>query len=238
MKKLLSQIDKKRVPKHVAIIMDGNGRWAKKHALNRVKGHKKGADAVRATVEIARKIGISFLTLYAFSTENWSRPKKEINALMRLLVNFLKSELTTMQKNEIKLLTIGYTEKLPNNAKKILTDVIQKTSLNQKMSLILALNYGARDEIVRAVKSIVKTYNGKVIIEKDISDNLFTKDIPDPDLIIRTSGEKRVSNFLLWQAAYSEFYFTQTLWPDFGKEDFLAAILDFQSRVRRFGGIK
>lgn len=237
----MTSIDPKKLPKHVAIIMDGNGRWAKKRRLNRIRGHQKGTDAVRDVVRTSREIGISWLTLYAFSEENWKRPQTEISALMNLLKKFLKDELAEMQENGIRLQTIGRTQKLPEGVKKILFDTIEKTAGNKNMVLTLALSYGGRQEIMDSVRKIaLKVEQGGItageITEELITDSLYTAGMPEPDLLIRTSGEYRISNFLLWQIAYTEIYITQTLWPDFGKDEYLAAIKDFQKRGRRFGG--
>ena len=236
----LNQIDKSRIPNHVAIIMDGNGRWAKQKGMARAFGHRNGVDAVREITEIARETGIKVLTLYAFSTENWKRPKHEINALMRLLVNSLKKELPTFQKNDIKLMAIGQLESLPKKAQKELHEVMELTENNKSMILNLALSYGAREEIVNTFKNISKKVVNKEfaveeIDEKIINNHLYTFNLPDVDFLIRTSGEKRISNFLLWQIAYAELYFTDVLWPDFTKDDFLKAVLDYQHRERRFG---
>ena len=236
-------IDPKKIPKHVAIIMDGNGRWAKNRGVSRVYGHKKGAEAVREIVETSREIGISWLTLYAFSEENWKRPKTEINALMSLLKRFLKNELNRMVKNGIRLQSIGRIDNLPKGTRDVLLQTIDQTSSNKDMVLTLALSYGGRQEIVDAIQRIVANCeNGTIsvgeISEQLVSRFLYTEDMPDPDLLIRTSGEYRVSNFLLWQIAYTEFYITSTLWPDFGRSEYLKAILDFQKRERRFGGRK
>ena len=233
-------IDPKRLPKHVAVIMDGNGRWAKKRGISRVRGHEKGAEAVREIVRTSREIGISWLTLYAFSEENWKRPKHEIQALMKLLNRFLKGELKEMQDNGIRLQTIGRTQKLPDDTRKILLKIIKKTASNKDMVLTLALSYGGRQEIMDAIKNIAMMIEGgrisaSEISEQMISNALYTAGMPEPDLLIRTSGECRISNFLLWQIAYTELYITPTLWPDFGKEEYLAAIQDFQERERRFG---
>lgn len=236
----MTGIDKDRIPAHIAIIMDGNGRWAKQHSLGRVAGHKKGVDAVRNTVTACREIGVKYLTLYAFSAENWNRPSREVGALMRLLEKFLQLEIKTLQKNNIRLQAIGNLKSLPAGVLKTLHDVIDLTSENSAMTLILALSYGGRDEILDAVKRIARDCAaGKLdaasISKKNISDYLDTEGIPDPDLLIRTSGEYRISNFLLWQTAYTEFYFTDVLWPDFRKEDLFRAIEDYQKRERRFG---
>ena len=237
----MTAIDPKKLPKHVAIIMDGNGRWAKKRRMNRIHGHKKGTNAVRDVVRTNREIGIPWLTLYAFSEENWKRPQAEISALMNLLKQFLKNELAEMLENGIRLQAIGRTQKLSKDVKKTLFDTIEKTAHNKDMVLTLALSYGGRQEIMDAVQEIAhKIEKGEItagkITEKLINDSLYTTGMPDPDLLIRTSGEYRISNFLLWQLAYTEIYITPTLWPDFGKNEYLAAIKDFQTRERRFGG--
>ncbi|MDD5475091.1 MAG: isoprenyl transferase [Syntrophales bacterium] len=236
----MQRIDMERLPIHVAVIMDGNGRWAKKHALSRLTGHKKGADAVRRVVETAREMGIRYLTLYSFSIENWSRPKREINALMRLLESYLKSEIDGLNENGIRLETIGNTNNLPDRVRKVLMETIQSTSRNSAMVLTLALSYGGRDEILETVKKAAgRCLSGHLkpddITKEIIADCLYTSGMPDPDLLIRTSGEYRISNFLLWQLAYTELYFTDTLWPDFSREAFIEAILDYQKRERRFG---
>ena len=236
----MQNIDPKKVPEHVAIIMDGNGRWAKKRGISRVRGHQKGADAVREIVRTSREIGIRWLTLYAFSEENWKRPNHEIKSLMRLLSRFLKGEQGEMQENGIRLQTIGRTHKLPDNTRETLLETIEKTASNKDMVLTLALSYGGRQEIIDAIRDIAMgiergSVSAKEITEQLISSSLYTAGMPDPDLLIRTSGEYRVSNFLLWQIAYTEIYITPTLWPDMGKNEFLAAIQDFQNRERRFG---
>jgi undecaprenyl diphosphate synthase len=237
----MTSIDLNRLPEHVAIIMDGNGRWAKKKLMNRVRGHQKGTEVVREIVRASREIGISYLTLYAFSEENWKRPQREISALMNILKQFLKSELPEMQENGIKLQAIGRTEKLPEDTKKILHDIIEKTADNKDMVLTLALSYGGRQEITDSVRKIASRIEKNEITSNDITEELisnclYTGVIPDPDLLIRTSGEYRISNFLLWQIAYTEIYITPTLWPDFNKDEYLTAIKDFQKRDRRFGG--
>jgi len=236
----MTSIDPKKLPKHIAIIMDGNGRWAKKKFMNRVRGHQKGTDVVREITRASREIGISYLTLYAFSEENWKRPQAEIAALMNILKQFLKSELSEMQENGIRLQAIGRVEKLPKGAQDILYDTIEKTAKNKNMVLTLALSYGGRQEIVDSVQEIADkigrgTLTADQITEELISKALYTSNLPDPDLLIRTSGEYRISNFLLWQIAYTEIYITPTLWPDFNKDEYLAAIIDFQNRERRFG---
>ncbi|MBW1781030.1 MAG: isoprenyl transferase [Deltaproteobacteria bacterium] len=237
----MAVIDSKHLPIHVAIIMDGNGRWANKKGLNRIRGHQKGADAVREIVTISREIGIRWLTLYAFSEENWKRPAHEVQALMRLLNRFLKSELGEMQDNGIRLNAIGRTEKLPKSTRQILFDTIEKTASNSHMTLTLALSYGGRQEILDAILKIATQLQKSEITPGEISqqfvsDALYTAGMPDPDLLIRTSGEYRISNFLLWQISYSELYITPTLWPDFGKKEYLEALRDYQMRDRRFGG--
>jgi undecaprenyl diphosphate synthase len=229
-------IDKNNLPKHIAITMDGNGRWAKSKGKIRVFGHKNGVLAVRDTVEYAAEIGIKFLTLYAFSTENWDRPKSEINALMSLLVNAIRKETQTLMDNDIKLITIGETDSLPTKAKNQLLEAINKTKDNTTMTLVLALSYSGRWEILNAVKSLMKQdINIEEIDEKVFEQYLTTKSVPDPEILIRTSGEYRISNFLLWQIAYSELYFTDTLWPDFRRTDLEKAIINYQNRERRFG---
>ena len=236
----MSNIDPEKLPKHVAVIMDGNGRWAKKKALNRIRGHEKGVNSVRDIVKTSREIGISWLTLYAFSEENWKRPKHEVDALMGLLIRFLESELGEMLENGIRFQTIGRTGKLPEDVQNLLSKTSDKTSQNRDMVLTLALSYGGRQEISDAVKKIshrIESENlrSEEITEQIISDSLYTAGMPDPDLLIRTSGEYRISNFLLWQIAYAEIYVTPTLWPDFRKEEYLLAIESFQKRERRFG---
>lgn len=235
-------LDTSMLPKHVAIIMDGNGRWAEKRLMNRIKGHEAGSEAVRTTVRTCREIGISVLTLYAFSTENWQRPKIEITALMTLLKKFLDSEKKEMMENNIRLNAIGQIEKLPENVRKALKKTMDLTQSNKGMLLNLALSYGGRSEIVDMVKIIsAKAKDGKIdpdlITDEFVADHLYTAGMPDPDLLIRTSGEMRISNFLLWQIAYSEIFITDTLWPDFGKEELVKIILDFQNRERRFGNV-
>jgi len=228
------------IPEHVAIIMDGNGRWAKKRLLNRIKGHEKGSETVRSIVRAGRKIGIKYLTLYAFSTENWQRPKAEVKALMHLLERFLKKELQEMQDNNIRLFTIGQQEKLPEKVRARLQKTMALTEKNNGMQLNLALSYGGRAEIVRMVRSVAKqAVSGEIamdaINEDVVARNLHTADMPDPELLIRTSGEMRISNFLLWQIAYSEIFITDTLWPDFSQEEFFNILKEFQNRDRRFG---
>ena len=230
------EIDKKNLPKHIAITMDGNGRWAKAKGKNRIFGHKNGVTAVRETVESAVENNIEFLTLYAFSTENWLRPKLEVNSLMNLLVSSIINETKTLMNNDIKLMAIGDINKIPKTAKNKLDSIIEKTKKNSKMSLILAISYSGRWEILNAVKKIIKNnINVNEINEHLFKQYLDTKNVPDPELVIRTSGEHRISNFLLWQIAYSELYFTNVMWPDFRKKDFINAIIEYQKRDRRFG---
>jgi undecaprenyl diphosphate synthase len=237
---IIHQIDKAKLPKHVAIIMDGNGRWAKQHGKNRVFGHKQGAKSVKEIVQAAGELGIEYLTLYAFSTENWNRPKLEVEALMALLISSINTETKELIENNVRLLSIGDHESLPKNVRNKLFQAIEKTKNNTGLTLVLALSYSARWEIIEAAKKIAKlaveqkiSYND--IDEKVIIENLTTVNIPDPELMIRTSGEYRISNFLLWQLAYSELYFTEKLWPEFGKEEFFEALVNYQSRERRFG---
>jgi len=234
------KIDKNNLPQHIAIIMDGNGRWAKQHAMGRIRGHKKGAQAVRTAVTACREIGIQYLTLFAFSSENWGRPNEEINALMSLLGDYLDKEASTLQKQEIMLTTIGDIERLYPPVKEKLLEVKKLTEHNRKMVLNLALSYGSRDEIIFAIKKMITdNRSGKLDIDDIDNDTvgryLYTNNIPDPDLLIRTSDEYRISNFLLWQLAYTELYFTDVLWPDFKKDDLLKAIAVYQRRERRFG---
>ncbi|WP_269686716.1 isoprenyl transferase [Flavobacterium lacustre] len=237
---LLNTIDTTKLPKHVAIIMDGNGRWAKQQGLLRALGHESGTKSVKTTIEACAKLGIEFLTLYAFSTENWNRPKLEVETLMKLLIRSLKKELSTLQENNIKLNAIGNLEKLPKSAQKELQDVIHKTKNNTRLTLTLALSYGAREEIVNAVRNISNKVKNNIISLDSIDDSiinehLYTQNLPDVDLLIRTSGEHRISNFLLWQIAYAELYFTEILWPDFKEQDLYEAIVSYQKRERRFG---
>ncbi len=237
---LETNINLENLPKHLAIIMDGNGRWAKKQGFLRAVGHENGTKSVRITVETCARIGIENLTLYAFSTENWNRPKLEVDTLMKLLISSLKKELKTLQDNNIQLNAIGNLDRLPNSAKKELLEVIDKTKTNSRMTLTLALNYGAREEIINAVKIISDKVKNNIISidtidESIINKHLYTQNLPDVDLVIRTSGEHRISNFLLWQIAYAEFYFTEVLWPDFRDNDLFEAIISYQKRERRFG---
>ena len=237
---LQDQIDKSKLPQHIAIIMDGNGRWAKKRGFLRNRGHQKGAKTVKQIVEACAEINVNYLTLYAFSTENWNRPKLEVELLMKLLISSLKKELKTLQKNNIKLTTIGNVNSLPKKVFKELEDVIDKTKNNNRLTLTLALSYGSREELIKTIKEISLKVKNNLIspenIDKSVINNhLYTQNLPDVDLLIRTSGEQRISNFLLWQIAYAELYFTETLWPDFTKENLFEAILNYQNRERRFG---
>lgn len=229
------------LPTHVAIIMDGNGRWAKKRFLPRLEGHRAGAKSVRNTVEECRKLGIRYLTLYAFSTENWTRPQEEVSGLMKLFIEYLKSEAATLAKNKVRLRAIGERDRLPPEILAILEDVEAQTSKEPELDLILALSYGSRQELASATKKIAaKVQKGELSIdeisESLIQSHLYTADIPDPDLLIRTSDEQRISNFLLWQCAYTEFVFTPVLWPDFSKDEFKKCLEEYQKRERRFGG--
>lgn len=237
---LKTQLNPDKLPSHIAIIMDGNGRWAKGKGKLRIFGHHNGVKSVREVTEASAELGIKFLTLYAFSTENWNRPKLEIDALMELLVSTINRETKTLMENNIKLATIGDTDSLPQRCRKELLEAIKTTSANTGMTLVLALSYSARWDLVQAVKRIIKQVEAGKIKSDDINDtivstHLTTADFPEPELLIRTSGEERLSNFLLWELAYSELYFTETLWPDFRKEDLYKAILNYQQRERRFG---
>ena len=237
---LKEKIDHDRLPNHVAVIMDGNGRWAKRQGKLRTFGHRHGVKSVREVTEAAAELGIKYLTLYAFSTENWNRPRYEIDALMQLLVSTIGSEINTLMENKIRLATIGNTESLPASVNKNLKAAIDKTADNNGLTLVLALSYSSKWEITTALKQISLKIENKEISAADVNESLIesmlcTINIPDPELLIRTSGEHRVSNFLLWQIAYTEFYFTDKLWPDFRKQDLIDAIVDFQNRERRFG---
>ncbi len=237
---LQSQIDKTKLPRHIAVIMDGNGRWAKQHGKMRIFGHRNGVKAVRETTEAAAELGVKYLTLYAFSTENWGRPAEEVNALMTLLVATIRKELKTLTKNNIRLEAIGDIKNLPPKCYKELKEAIELTKHHTRMTLVLALNYSARWEIMQAVKNIAADVKaGKTDVETleetHFEQQLNTHGMPDPELMIRTSGETRISNFLLWQIAYAELYFTPVFWPDFRKDDLYKAILNFQQRERRFG---
>ncbi|MGE5942955.1 MAG: isoprenyl transferase [Flavobacteriales bacterium] len=236
----LESIQTQRLPKHIAIIMDGNGRWAKQQGMMRTFGHENGAKAVREVVEGSAEIGIENLTLYAFSTENWKRPKFEIDTLMKLLISSLRKEIKTLHENNIKLSAIGTLDTLPVKVHKELLEVIEKTKNNSRMTLTIALSYGSREELINTVKEIgIKVKNNIIspekIDESIINEHLYTRNLPDVDLLIRTSGEQRISNFLLWQIAYAELYFTETLWPDFTKQHLHEAIIEYQKRERRFG---
>jgi undecaprenyl diphosphate synthase len=240
---LAKAIDSRRLPGHVAVIMDGNGRWAKRRNLPRVAGHRAGAEAVRVTVETCAQMGISALTLYAFSVENWKRPRSEVDTLWRLLHVYVRKELPGLQKNNVRLTAIGRLEALPEKARNELHAAVTATAANTGLRVNLALNYGGRNELVDAFNSILaeaRSHAGLSRLQVDeaaIAAHLYTRDMPDPDLLIRTSGEMRISNFLLWQIAYAELYITDVLWPDFKRSDFLRAVLDYQGRDRRFGGL-
>jgi undecaprenyl diphosphate synthase len=234
------QIDSNRLPSHVAVIMDGNGRWARQRGLDRIFGHQQGVEAVREVIEAAAELKIRFLTLYAFSTENWGRPDEEVSALMGIMVQSLSNETDTLLKNNISLKAIGDLDRLADNVREKLLETIKLTSVSNGLNLIIALSYSSRWEITMAARRLsaeVKKgiINPDSVTENDFEKYLTTAGIPDPELMIRTSGELRISNFLLWQVAYAELYFTETLWPDFGKDDFYKAIIDFQKRERRFG---
>ncbi len=242
MSDLKNQIDLSRVPQHVAVIMDGNGRWAKLHQRERLFGHANGVQSVRDVTQAAVEVGVKYLTLYTFSTENWNRPKEEVDGLMNILVENIVKETPTFHKNHIRLRTIGNTELLPEKARQLLDKCMDETKNYDTLNLVLALSYSSRAEINNAVRNIAKEVADGLINPEDITDNLisnhlYTHNIPDPDLLIRTSGEIRISNFLLWQIAYSELYFIDTLWPDFRKDDFFKAIINYQQRERRFGKI-
>ena len=234
------QIQKDRIPRHVAIIMDGNGRWAKRQGLARMFGHRQGVETVHNITEVAAELGVEYLTLYAFSTENWNRPKEEVDALMALLVDTIVKETPTLMKNNIRLLTIGDLSRLPQTTHDKFMECIAQTSSNTGLNLVIALSYSARWELIRATQMIAAAVKSGDILVEDIdegviSNYLTTCDLPDPDLLIRTSGELRISNFLLWQLAYTELYFTDCLWPEFTNEEFYRAIVDYQHRERRFG---
>lgn len=242
-RELLKLINRKRLPRHIAIIMDGNGRWAKRHNRRRIVGHLEGTKTIRKVVRFCGEIGVKILTLFAFSTENWNRPKKEVQALMNLLFKFLRQETNNLKKNNIKLLISGQLERLPPKVRVELSKSIDATKENSGLILNLALSYGAREEIVRACRQIAKQVSEREkkvedIDEKSFNDYLYTAGLPDPDLLIRTSGEFRLSNFLLWQIAYSEIYVTPVLWPDFSRRDLLLALIDYQKRERRFGRVE
>jgi len=237
---LRQNIDTSRLPLHIAIIMDGNGRWAVRHGKDRIFGHQQGVESVRSIIEAAAEVGIKYLTLYAFSTENWGRPDDEVTALMGIMVQSLNNETDTLIKNNIRLSAIGDLDRLADDVRASLSETIRLTSVSEGLNLIVALSYSSRWEIAEAAKKIAsEAVKGKIksesVNESLFEEHLSTFGIPDPDLMIRTSGELRISNFLLWQLAYTELYFTEKLWPDFGKEDFYDAIIDFQNRERRFG---
>jgi len=237
---LLKQIDLDRLPRHIAIIMDGNGRWAKRRHLPRIAGHRAGIRAVRQAVEASARVGVPYLTLYAFSVENWKRPHTEVKLLMSLLRQYLKKEIDELNQQNIRLEVIGRIQDLPQPVVQDLQNALEKTGANTGMRLVLALNYGARAELVDAVQELLDQAkrNGSITVdEKLLSEHLYTRGQPDPDLLIRTSGELRLSNFLLWQVAYAELWVTETLWPDFTQKDLFQAIIDFQKRERRYGGL-
>jgi len=236
---LVKQLDFSRLPRHIAVIMDGNGRWAEKRNMLRIEGHREGSKSVREIVETCARLGIEFLTLYAFSKENWKRPRREVSTLWKLLEDYLKKEDKVLVENEIRLKVIGQRERIPASVRRELERVEELTKNNKRLTVVLALSYGGRDEILDAVKRIFKERNFDIgnLDEKKFSEYLYTAQIPDPDLLIRTSGELRVSNFLLWQIAYSEIWITPELWPDFRKKHLLQALLDYQKRERRFGDI-
>ena len=236
----LNGLDQNRLPQHVAIVMDGNGRWAKLRGKSRIEGHRRGKTSVRVIVEMSRKIGIRFLSLYAFSTENWLRPRDEVHALMGLLEHYLAAEQAKMMRYGIRLLAVGDRSRLPDGVRRTLEHVIDLTRENKRMTVILALSYSGRDEIVRMAKNLAravceKKYDPEDINERIISSHMDTPGVPDPDLLIRTSGEMRLSNFYLWQIAYSELFVTPTLWPDFREQEYLQALIEYQRRRRRFG---
>ncbi len=240
MKSVKDQIDLQKLPKHIAVIMDGNGRWAKNQGASRIFGHQNGVKSVKDTIEAATELGVQYITLYAFSTENWNRPAEEVNALMELLVKTIYDETPTLNKNNIRLLAIGDIKSLPAKCQQQLAGAMKETEKNTRLNLVLALSYSAKWEIINAVKQIAEEVKAGKITSSAINESVFeshlsTAGIPHPELMIRTSGECRVSNFLLWQLAYAEFYFTETLWPDFRREDFYKAIISYQQRERRFG---
>ena len=235
---LLEQLDSNKLPRHIAVIMDGNGRWAKQRKLPRVAGHRAGINAVRAVVEAAARLPISVLTLYAFSAENWKRPRSEVSTLMTLLKDYIRKELSTIQKNGIRFLTIGRINELPQSVQKELRFAEEETRDNKGTKMVVALNYSGRLELVDAFNQLLKEGAPYPISEDNIEKSLYTVGLPEPDLMIRTSGEMRVSNFLLWQIAYAEIYVTEVLWPDFREIHLLKAILEFQQRERRYGGLR
>jgi len=240
--RLLEKLDLTRLPRHVAVIMDGNGRWAQKRHLPRIAGHRAGTQSARTTIETCARLKIEALTLYAFSVENWRRPKAEIDFLMQLLREYLRREMPLLQKNKIQMRFLGRMDELPTGVQNDVRDAMEKTAGNEGMVLCVALNYGGRAEIVDAMNAILEERNGhgasSKVTEEQLSRHLYTEGLPDPDLLIRTSGEMRVSNFLLWQIAYAEIFVTETLWPDFSRARLLEALLEFQKRERRYGGIR
>jgi undecaprenyl diphosphate synthase len=236
----IEEIDKTRLPQHVAVIMDGNGRWAMRHGLDRSEGHREGVVSVRKVMEAAVEIGLRYLTVYTFSTENWNRPEEEINALMTIMVAAIHRETPDLMKNNVRLLVIGDRMRLPKEVRDTLSECLEKTSVNTGTTLVLALSYSSRWEIVQATRRIAENIQEGKIDPEDLNETLFssyltTRDIPDPDLLIRTGGEKRISNFLLWQLSYAELYFTDIFWPDFRENEFYEAILSYRQRERRFG---
>ena len=239
---LLEKLDLTRLPRHVAVIMDGNGRWAEKRHLPRIAGHRSGTQTARSTIETCARLKVEALTLYAFSVENWRRPKTEIDFLMQLLREYLRKEMPLLQKNSVRMRFLGRTEELPMGVQNDVRQAMEETAANQGMVLSIALNYGGRAEIIDAMNAILAERNGHgdhaAITEEQVSRHLYTEGLPDPDLLIRTSGEMRVSNFLLWQIAYAEIFVTDTLWPDFNRARLLEALLEFQKRERRYGGIR
>jgi len=242
-KDLIKKLDKKKMPAHIAVIMDGNGRWAKKFGANRLWGHKNGVESVRAIVEASVEIGLKYLTIYAFSTENWSRPEDEVKGLLKLILDSLINEIDSMNKQNIVVRFLGTDLGPSEEYRNKIKAECDKTSANTGLNFNIAFNYGGKQEMIEAIKAVSdKVKNNEIqlndITPELISDHLYTKNMPDPDLIIRTSGEKRLSNFLIWQSAYSEFYFTDILWPDFKKPEYLQAIIDYQNRQRRYGGTK
>lgn len=240
--RLLERLDLTRLPRHVAVIMDGNGRWAQKRHLPRIAGHRQGTQSARTTIETCARLKIEALTLYAFSVENWRRPKTEIDFLMQLLREYLKKEMPLLQKNEIRMRFLGRIHELPAAVQKDVREAMEKTAGNKGMVLCVALNYGGRAEIVDAMNAVLKEQIGNAspspVTEEHLARHLYTEGLPDPDLLIRTSGEMRVSNFLLWQIAYAEIFVTETLWPDFNRARLLEALVEFQKRERRYGGIR
>ena len=237
---LIDTIIPEKIPRHIAIIMDGNGRWANDKGQERLFGHSSGVKSVREAIKTAIELGVSYITLYAFSRENWNRPKQEVDGLMDLLISSIANEIEEFNENGVRLLTIGDINNLPENCMLSINDAVSRTSENSKLTLILAVNYSSKWEITQAVKTITESVNNNELAITEISENLiqrhlFTNSIPDPELLIRTSGEYRISNFLLWQIAYTELYFTEILWPDFRRNDFIQAVIEYQNRERRFG---